>query len=182
MNAWLATRTLTCDIERVLQRGQSARRRTLPPTCPRRRCGGAPVAPHEGTHSSLSAVQSFCVAPSVGSGTQQEGRWHLSSLEVYFGSCVPGAGLLVHPAHTVQACNDLGQNSRAGGPKAAGTTLGWPLGSRGEWVRRLPYYRLSCSIRAFGSPPRGLAFGLPSVTDTAVGCSRTSAPSLQRWW
>ena len=26
------------------------------------------MAPHEGTHS-LSAVQSFCVAPSVGSGT-----------------------------------------------------------------------------------------------------------------
>ena len=108
---------------------------------------------------------------------QQAGRWHLSSLGVYFG---PESWYTPPTPITVQACNDLGQNSRAGGPKAAGTTLGWPLGSRGEWVRRLPYYRLSCSIRAFGSPPRGLAFGLPSVTDTAVGCSRTSAPSLHR--
>ena len=95
---------------------------------------------------------------------------------------MPGVGskTIVHPAHTVQACNDLGQNSRAGGPKAAGTTLGWPLGSRGEWVRRLPYYRLSCSIRAFGSPPRGLAFGLPSVTDTAVAVARAQVRPLSR--
>ena len=60
------------------------------------------------------------------------GSWHLSSLEAYFGSCVPGAGLLVRPAHTVQACNDLGQNVRAGSPEAAGTTVEWPSGSRGE--------------------------------------------------
>ena len=60
------------------------------------------------------------------------GSWHLSNLEADFGSCVPGAGLLVHPAHTVQACNDLGQNVRAGSPKAAGTTVEWPSGSRGE--------------------------------------------------
>ena len=42
---------------------------------------------------------------------------------------------------------------------------------------------LSCSIRAFGSPPRGLAFGHPSFADTASGRSRTrGAPSIQRWY
>ena len=40
--------------------------------------------------------------------------------------------ILLTPAHTRQACNDLGQNVRAGSPKAAGTTVEWPSGSRGE--------------------------------------------------
>ena len=40
--------------------------------------------------------------------------------------------ILVDPAHTRQACNDLGQNVRAGSPEAAGTTIEWPSGSRGE--------------------------------------------------
>ena len=39
-----------------------------------------------------------------------------------------------------------------------------PRGERREWVRRLPYYRLSCSTGLWPSPPRGLrlAFYLPN--------------------
>ena len=119
----------------------------------------------------------------------------LSSLGVvlYFGSCVPGAGVLVQPAHTMQACNDLGQNVRAGSPKAAGTTIGWPSGSRGEGVRRLPRYRLSCSTGLWLSPT-GVSVLLPQLRKHG---HRTLAhragrrlsltlprgvPSIQRWY
>ena len=52
-------------------------------------------------------------------------------------------------------------------------------GSRATVYQSSIHYR--CSIQTFDSPPQGLAFGLPSFTDTVVGRSRTSAPSLQRW-
>ena len=67
---------------------------------------------------------------------------------------------------------------------AAGTSLEWPSGSRGRWVRRLPctVYQVS---RAFGLPPRGLAVGFLSLLSGVAGHPRRryalSAPSLQRW-
>ena len=45
------------------------------------------------------------------------------------------------------------------GAAAAGTTLEWPSGSRGRWVRRLPCHRLSDGAGLW-SPPTGVG-GLP---------------------
>ena len=95
-------------------------------------------------------------------------------------------GVLVDPAHTVKACDGLGQNVRAGSPGTAGTSIGWPSGSRGEWVRRLPCYRLSCNAGLWLSPT-GVACQLPwlaawpqvarapsrQVVSTAARCALT---------
>ena len=86
----------------------------------------------------------------------------------------------------MQACNkcNLGRKpkvpgtegySQAGGPETAGTTIGWPSGSRGEWDSGSAGSRATvCRVaRFFGSPPWGLAFILPSFADTAGGRSRS---------
>ena len=83
--------------------------------------------------------------------------------------------ILVDPAHTVQACNGLGQNVRAGSLRTAGTSIGWPSGSRGEWVRRLPCYRLSCNAGLWLSPT-GVACQLPRL---AMWPQVTRTPSRQ---
>ena len=93
---------------------------------------------------------------------------------------------VVDPAHTRQACNDLGQNVRAGSPEAAGSTIEWPSGSRGEWVRWLPYYRLSCSTGLWLSPTGVIAFCFPPANPASqtqpsrVGRSCTRVHPLSR--
>ena len=67
MHACVDTCRLTVGIERV-QRARSARRRALPPTCPRRCCERGTPAQNEAAQH-LSAVRAFYMGPSTGNGT-----------------------------------------------------------------------------------------------------------------
>ena len=97
--------------------------------------------------------------------------------------CIPHRSrgkILVDPAHTRQACNDLGQNVRAGSPKAAGTAIEWPSGSRGECSPVLPSIVYSAGLWL---SPTGVGVLLPRLRKRS---HRTlvhqGAPSIQRWY
>ena len=73
-------------------------------------------APALARHTCMHAlpVQTFTII---------RGAVALSSLGAIVRCAGQAPRILVHPAHTRQACNDLGQNVRAGSPEAAGAEV-----------------------------------------------------------